>query len=132
MFIEVTVVLVGVKVSIFLFDKEKGTGLERIERMDFARFEIFVKEVFSGFLLIRGEGVDFPNLRNEGFVKVYFVVIRLRWRCMVSGFFGEDRGELNSAYSGGRVTLGLAFSATMASSVAVVSLAIREEPEGIN
>ena len=95
MLIEVTVVLVGAKVSIFLFDKEKGKGLERIERMDFARFEIFVKKVFSGFLLIRGEGVDFPNLRNEGFVKVYFVVIRLRWRYMVSGFFGEDRGEFS-------------------------------------
>ena len=43
-----------------------------------------------------------------------------------------EKTEVNSAYSGGRVTLGLAFSATIASSVAVVSLAIREEPEGIN
>ena len=43
-----------------------------------------------------------------------------------------EKTEVNSVYSESRVTLGLAFSATMASSVAVVSLAIREEPEGIN
>ena len=40
--------------------------------------------------------------------------------------------EANSAYSGGRVTLALAFSAAMASSVVVVSLAMRGEPVGIN
>ena len=32
----------------------------------------------------------------------------------------------------GRVTLGLTFSAAMASSVVVVSLAMREEPAGMN
>ena len=58
--------------------------------MDFARFEIFVKEVFCGFPFIGREGVD---LRDKGFVEVYFMVIRLGWRYMVSGFFGEDRGE---------------------------------------
>ena len=36
-----------------------------------------------------------------------------------------EKTEANSVYLGGRVTLGLAFSATIASSVAVVSLAMR-------
>ena len=49
MFIEVTVVLAGVEVSILLFDKEEGGGLGTVGRVDFARFEIFIKEVFYGF-----------------------------------------------------------------------------------
>ena len=40
--------------------------------------------------------------------------------------------EANSAYSGGKVTFGLAFSAALASSVTVVSLVTRGEPAGIN
>ena len=39
---------------------------------------------------------------------------------------------MNSVYSGGKVTLGLIFSAAMASSVAVVSLVIRGDLVGIN
>ena len=93
MFIKVTVVLAGVEVSIFLFDKEEGGGLGRVERADFARFEIFVKEVFNGFLFIGREGVDFPTPRGKGFVEVYFMVIRLEWWYMVSGFF--DRGKFS-------------------------------------
>ena len=93
MFIEVTVVLAGAKVSILLFDKEEGRGLRGIERTDFSRFEIFIKEVFGGFSFIREEGVDFPNLRNEGFVEVYIMVVRSGWRYVVSGFFEEDRRE---------------------------------------
>ena len=65
----------------------------RVERADFARLEIFVKEVFRGFLFIGREGVDFPTLRDKGFVEVYFMVIRLEWRYMVSGFF--DRGKFS-------------------------------------
>ena len=92
-FIEILVVLAGVEVSILLFDKEEGGGLGRVGRVNFARFEIFIKDVFCGFPFIRREGVDFPNLRDKGFIKVYFMVIRSGWRYMVSGFFGEDRGE---------------------------------------
>ena len=62
----------------------------RVGRVNFTRSEIFIKEVFCGFPFIRGEGIDFPNLRDKGFIKVYFVVIRLGWRYVVSGFFGED------------------------------------------
>ena len=40
--------------------------------------------------------------------------------------------KVNSVYSGGKVTLGLAFSAAMASSVVVVSLALRGDLVGIN
>ena len=42
------------------------------------------------------------------------------------------RRQANSAYSGSRVPLSLAFSATMASSVVVVSLVMRGEPVGVN
>ena len=94
-FIEVLVVLAGVEVSILLFNKEKGEGLGRVGRVDFARFEIFVKEVFCGFPFIGREEVDFPNLRHEGFIKVYFMIIRLGWRYVVSGFFKEDKGEFS-------------------------------------
>ena len=65
----------------------------RVGRADFARFEIFVKEVFCGFPFIGREGADFSNLRDEGFIKVDFMVISLGWGYMVSGFFGEDRGK---------------------------------------
>ena len=95
MFIEVSVVLAGAEVSVLLFDKEEGGGLGRVGRADFARSEIFVKEVFCGFLFIGREKIDLPNLRDEGFIKVYFMVIRLGWGYMVSGFFGEDRGEFD-------------------------------------
>ena len=94
-FIEVSVILAGVKVSVLLFDKEEGESLGRVGRADFARSEIFIKEAFCGFLFIGREGIDFPNLRDKGFIKVYFVVIRSGWRYMVSGFFGEDRGEFS-------------------------------------
>ena len=94
-FIEVSVVLAGAEVFILLFEKEEGESLGRVGRADFAIFEIFIKEVFCGFPFIRREGVDFPNLRDEGFVKVYFMVIRLGWRYMVSGFFEEDRGKFS-------------------------------------
>ena len=67
----------------------------RVGRADFARSEIFVKEIFCGFLFIRREEIDFPNLRDKGLIKVYFVVIRLEWGYVVSDFFGEDRGKFN-------------------------------------
>ena len=94
-FIEVLVVLAGMEVSILLFNKEEGGGLGRVGRVDFARFEIFVKDVFCGFPFIGREGVDFPNPKHEGFIKVYFMVIGLEWRYVVSGFFGEDKGEFS-------------------------------------
>ena len=55
MFIEVSGILTGVEVSILLFDKEEGESLGRVGRADFARSEIFIKEVFCGFPFIRGE-----------------------------------------------------------------------------
>ena len=129
-FIEVSVILAGVEVSILLFDNEEGESLGRVGRADFARSEIFVKEVFCGCSFIGREGIDFLNLRDKGFIKVYFVIIRLGWGYVVSGFFGEDRGEF-SVFRG-RVTFGLAFSAAIASAVVVVSLAMRGDPAGIN
>ena len=43
-----------------------------------------------------------------------------------------EKTEANLAYSKGRAILSLAFSAAMASSVMVVSLAIRGDPLGMN
>ena len=43
-----------------------------------------------------------------------------------------EKTEVNSVYLGGRVTLGLVFVAAIASSVAVVSLAMRRDPAGIS
>ena len=43
-----------------------------------------------------------------------------------------EKTEVNPAYSGGRVTLGLAFLAAMASSVVVVSLVMRGDLVEIN
>ena len=43
-----------------------------------------------------------------------------------------EKTEANLVYSGDKVTLNLAFSVAMASSVVVVSLAIRGELAGIN
>ena len=93
MFIEVVVVLTGVEISILLFDKENGRGLEGVRRTDFAGLEIFSQEVFYGFLLVEKEGIDFANLRDKGFIKVDFGIVRLGWGDVVSGFYGEDRGE---------------------------------------
>ena len=43
-----------------------------------------------------------------------------------------EKTEVNLVYSGGKVTLDLAFLAAMASLVVVVSLAMRGEPVEIN
>ena len=59
--------------------------MKKVRRMDFAELEIFIKEVFCGFSLVRREGVDFPNLRDKEFIKVYFMIIET---------------EVNSSYSG--------------------------------
>ena len=62
--------------------------------MDFPTIEVFLKEVFSSFALIRGEGIDFPDFRGKGFIEVNFMVIGSgRWH-MVSSFFGEDRSKV--------------------------------------
>ena len=98
--------------------------------MDFTKLEVLIEEVFSAFSLIRGEGVDYSNLRDEGLIKVYFMII---WHdggmWSVASF---KMTEVNLEYLGGRVTLNLAFSAAMASLVAVVSLTMRGEPGGRN
>ena len=77
MFIDVTVVLAWAKSAILLFDKEERRGLGGVGRADFPRSEVFIQEVLSGFSLVWGEGVHFPDLRGEGVVEVYFMVIGL-------------------------------------------------------
>ena len=50
-FIEVSVILAGVKVSVLLFDKEEGKSLGRVGRADFARSEIFIRKPSVAFCL---------------------------------------------------------------------------------
>ena len=75
MFIDVAVVLAWVESAVFLFDKEEQRGLGGVGRTDLPRSEIFVQKVLSGFSLVQGEGVHFPDFRGEGVVKVDLVII---------------------------------------------------------
>ena len=74
MFVDVTVVLAGAESSILLFNEEERRSLGGVGRADLAGCEVLIQEV-SGFTLVRGEGVYFPDLWGEGVVKVYFMVI---------------------------------------------------------
>ena len=60
-FIEVVVVLAGMKFAILLFDKEEGGCLGGVGGPDFSCSKVLFKEVLCGFLFIRGEGVDFSD-----------------------------------------------------------------------
>jgi len=61
MFIEVSVVLAWTKSSLFLFDKEEGSGLRGVRGADFSSTKVFVKESFSSEAFVRGEGVEFSK-----------------------------------------------------------------------
>ena len=93
MFIDVSVILAGAKSSVFLFDEKEGGSLERVGGMDFSQGEVFIKEVFGGFLFFGGEVIYLPDFRREGVIKVDFVVIGARRGNVVSGLLGEHGGE---------------------------------------
>ena len=86
-FIDVSIVLTGARATIFFLDKEERGCLWGIGGVDFASFQVFIKEVLHCFLFFGGEGVYFADLRFKSFIKVYLVVIGARRRDMVCGFF---------------------------------------------
>ena len=74
-FIDVAVVLARAESSILLFDEEERRGLGGVGRADLPRGEVFVQKVFSGFAFIWGEGINFPDLRGKGVIKIDFMII---------------------------------------------------------
>ena len=89
MFVEVSVVLTWTESSVFLFDKEEGSGLGGVRGADFSSAEVFVKESFGGEAFVGGERVEFSNFGSEGVSEVDFVIIGSRRGNMVCGFFSE-------------------------------------------
>ena len=92
-FIHVMVILARAESSVFLFHKEERRGLGRVGWTDLSRGEVFIQEVLSGLAFVRREGVYFPDLRDEGVVKVDLVVIGSRRGNVIGSFFREHRGE---------------------------------------
>ena len=90
MFIEVSVILAWTEFAILFLNEEERRGLRGVRGTKFSSGEVFFKEVFSGFLFIWGEQVNFADLQHKGLVKVDLMVIGSARRDMVSGFFRED------------------------------------------
>jgi len=76
--------------SIFLFDKEEGSGLRGVRGTDFSSIKVFIKEGFGGKAFVGGERVEFPNLGSERVGEVDFVIVGSRRGNMVHGFFSEN------------------------------------------
>ena len=75
MFVQVAVVLTGVKATILFFDKGEWGCLRGVRRVDLSTVEVFLEEVFSSFVFVRRERVNFPDRGSDRFVKVDFMVI---------------------------------------------------------
>ena len=129
-FIEVPIVLAGTESTIFLFDKEEESGLGEIQKVDFPSMKIFIEEVFSSFMLLREERIEFPNFGDEKVSKVDFMIVNSRRGNMVGGFLGEDRGELEVFGNG----LSLIYQLLLLQQVqvAVVRWAMMGEPIEMN
>ena len=126
-FVEVPVILARTKFSILFLDKEEGRCLEGVGRTDLPSSQVFFEEVLGGSLFIRRKQVDFANLRHEGVVKVDLMIIWVRRGTWSVASFENTWAK--SAYSDGSEVLGFTFSVTIASSIAVVSLAMNREFE---
>ena len=87
MFVDIAVVLTWVKSAVLLFNKEERRGLGGVGWADLSRGEVFIQEVLSGFMLVWGEGVHFPDLWGEGVVEIDFMIIGSRGGNMIGGFF---------------------------------------------
>ena len=66
MFIEILIVLTGAEASIFLLDKEERGSLWRLGLLDFARFKMFVNELFTHFQFLGVHQVTFSHFRDKG------------------------------------------------------------------
>ena len=93
MFVDVSIVLARAESTILLFDEEERGCLWRVGRANLSGSEIFVEEVFGGFVFVRGERIYFPNLWGKGIVKIDLMIIRSRWGNVVGSFFGKHEGE---------------------------------------
>ena len=85
MAVKVLVILAGLKASILFLDEEERRSLGGFGRMDLPRAKIFINELIYSFSFLDREGIEFPYFWDEGFVKVYSMVIRLRWGYMIRG-----------------------------------------------
>ena len=76
MAVKVSVVLAGLKASILFLDKEERRSLGGFGQTDLPRAKIFSNELIYGFSFLDREGIEFPYFWDEGFIKVYGMVIR--------------------------------------------------------
>ena len=86
-FVDIAVVLTWAESAVLLFNKEERRGLGGVGWADLSRGEVFIQEVLSGFTLVRGEGVHFPDLWGEGVVEIDLMIIGSRGGNVVGGFF---------------------------------------------
>ena len=89
MFVDIAIVLAGAESAVLLFDEEEGRSLGGIGWADLPRSEVFVQEIFGGFAFVRGEGVNLPDFRGEGFIEVDFMVVGSERGNVVGSFFRE-------------------------------------------
>ena len=94
-FIEISVVLAGSESAVLYLDKEERRSLRRFGQADFPGAEVFIYEFICGLLFFYQEGIEFPYLRDKGFVKVDSVVVGSGGRYVVCGFLGEYLGILS-------------------------------------
>ena len=85
MAVKVLVILAGLKASILFLDEEERRSLGGFGRTDLPRAKIFINELIYGFSFLDREGIEFPYFWDEGFIKVYSMVIRLRWGYVICG-----------------------------------------------
>jgi len=73
--VEIPVVLTGSESTIFLFDKEKRSGLGRVQGVDLPSTKVFVKEILGGLAFFGGERIEFPNFWDKKVSKVDLMII---------------------------------------------------------
>ena len=92
-FIEVAIVLAGMKFAVFLLYKEEERHLRRIGGVYLFCCYVFFQEVLGCFHFIWRELVDFAYLRHKRFIQVDFMIIWSGRKDMVDCFFREDLGK---------------------------------------
>ena len=75
MAVKVLVVLAGSEASILFLDEEERRSLGGFGWTDFSGAKIFINELICSFPFFDQEGIKFPNFWDEGFIKVYGMII---------------------------------------------------------